>query len=218
MPEWSRSVSSPRRPASPSNPAAPPRGVCSSRNEVESHGIQFRRRQRTDVRHERHAARRRDARAADHLHDHGADAVAQDQDRPAAADPQSAPPDNPPEPITLGVKTSGQLYWNDEPITEAALQAQLRVTSQKNPQPELQIQADKTAKYQQVATVMADAKNAGIDEDRLPAGARRAVAKRLHQKFRIEDAAETRRLALRVLPSDGCRRLAARDGCARDRA
>ena len=71
-------------------------------------------------------------------------------------------PDNPPEPITLGVKTSGQLYWNDEPITEAALQAQLRVTSQKNPQPELQIQADKTAKYQQVATVMADAKNAGL--------------------------------------------------------
>ena len=72
------------------------------------------------------------------------------------------PPDNPPEPITLGVKTSGQLYWNDEPITEAALQAQLRVTSQRNPQPELKIQADKTAKYQQVATVMADAKNAGM--------------------------------------------------------
>jgi len=42
------------------------------------------------------------------------------------------------------------------------LQAQLRVTSQRNPQPELQIQADKTAKYQQVATVMADAKNAGL--------------------------------------------------------
>ncbi|HEX3122423.1 MAG TPA: biopolymer transporter ExbD [Rhodanobacteraceae bacterium] len=66
------------------------------------------------------------------------------------------------QPITLSVKDTGELYWNDEPITEAALQAQLRVTSQKNPQPELQIQADKTAKYQQVATVMADAKNAGM--------------------------------------------------------
>jgi biopolymer transport protein ExbD len=72
------------------------------------------------------------------------------------------PPENPPEPITLGVRMTGQLYWNDEPITEAALQAQLRVTAQKNPQPELQIQADKSAKYQQVATVMADAKNAGM--------------------------------------------------------
>jgi len=72
------------------------------------------------------------------------------------------PPENPPEPITLGVRMTGQLYWNDEPITEAALQAQLRVTAQKNPQPELQIQADKSARYQQVATVMADAKNAGM--------------------------------------------------------
>jgi biopolymer transport protein ExbD len=60
------------------------------------------------------------------------------------------------------VRLTGQLYWNDEPITEQALQAQLRVTAQKNPQPELQIQADKSAKYQQVATVMADAKNAGM--------------------------------------------------------
>ena len=74
------------------------------------------------------------------------------------------PPENPPEPITLGVRLNGQLYWNEEPITEAALQAQLRVTAQKNPQPELQIQADRTAKYQQVATVMADAKNAGMQK------------------------------------------------------
>jgi biopolymer transport protein ExbD len=74
------------------------------------------------------------------------------------------PPLNPPEPITLGVRMGGQLYWNDEPITEPALQAQLRVTAQKNPQPELQIQADRSTKYQQVATVMADAKNAGMQK------------------------------------------------------
>jgi biopolymer transport protein ExbD len=81
--------------------------------------------------------------------------------------PQPAPNpppqiDNPPDPIVLSVRTSGQFYWNDEPLTEDGLQAQLRVASQKNPQPELQIQADKTAKYQLVATVMADAKNAGM--------------------------------------------------------
>ena len=70
--------------------------------------------------------------------------------------------DNPPDPIVLSVRTSGQFYWNDEPLTEDGLQAQLRVASQKNPQPELQIQADKTAKYQLVATVMVDAKNAGM--------------------------------------------------------
>ena len=72
------------------------------------------------------------------------------------------PPVAPPEPISLAVRATGQLYWNDEPITGEALQAQLRVTAQKDPQPELDIKADKTTKYQDVATVMADAKNAGM--------------------------------------------------------
>ncbi|MCK9539008.1 ExbD/TolR family protein [Dokdonella sp.] len=69
---------------------------------------------------------------------------------------------NPPEPIDLAVKASGDLYWNDEPVTQAILQAQLRVAAQKNPQPELQIRADKTTEYQKIASVMADAKAAGM--------------------------------------------------------
>ncbi|MBN8728544.1 MAG: biopolymer transporter ExbD [Xanthomonadales bacterium] len=69
---------------------------------------------------------------------------------------------NPPEPIDLAVRASGDLFWNDEPVTEAILQAQLRVAAQKNPQPELQIRADKTTEYQKIATVMADAKAAGM--------------------------------------------------------
>ncbi|MFO1508068.1 MAG: biopolymer transporter ExbD [Lysobacterales bacterium] len=69
---------------------------------------------------------------------------------------------NPPEPIDLAIKASGDLFWNDEPVTEAMLQAQLRVAAQKNPQPELQIRADKTTEYQILATVMADAKSAGM--------------------------------------------------------
>jgi biopolymer transport protein ExbD len=72
------------------------------------------------------------------------------------------PPDVPQEPISLSVKDTGEIYWNDEPITEAALQAQLRVTAQRTPQPELQIRADKGTRYQMIATVMADAKNAGM--------------------------------------------------------
>jgi biopolymer transport protein ExbD len=69
---------------------------------------------------------------------------------------------NPPEPIDLAVKESGELYWNDEPITEAMLSAQLRVAAQKNPQPELQIRAEKTTQYQLIATVMANAKSSGM--------------------------------------------------------
>ena len=68
----------------------------------------------------------------------------------------------PPEPIDLAVKESGDLFWNDEPINEAMLSAQLRVAAQKNPQPELQIRAEKTTQYQLIATVMANAKSAGM--------------------------------------------------------
>jgi biopolymer transport protein ExbD len=65
-------------------------------------------------------------------------------------------------PITLSVRDNGELYWNDEPITEAAMQAQLRVAAQRAPQPELQIRADRDTEYQIVASVMTDAKNAGM--------------------------------------------------------
>jgi biopolymer transport protein ExbD len=69
---------------------------------------------------------------------------------------------NPPEPIDLAVKESGDLYMNDELVSESVLEAQLRVAAQKSPQPELQIRAEKTTQYQKVAAVMAAAKRAGM--------------------------------------------------------
>ena len=75
--------------------------------------------------------------------------------------------DHPPDdvanhPITLSVKDNGELYWNDDPITEATLQANLRIAAQQTPQPELQIRADRETEYQLISSVMADAKNAGM--------------------------------------------------------
>ena len=69
---------------------------------------------------------------------------------------------NPPEPIDLAIKENGDLFWNDEPVTDAILQAQLRVAAQKSPQPELQIRADKDTEYSLISTVMGDAKAAGM--------------------------------------------------------
>jgi len=66
------------------------------------------------------------------------------------------------QPITLTVKDTGDLYWNEEPITEATMQAQLRVVAQRQPQPEVQIRADKETEYQVISTVMGDAKSAGM--------------------------------------------------------
>ncbi len=70
--------------------------------------------------------------------------------------------DTPPDPIDLAVKENGDLFMNDEPVTSAILEAQLRVAAQRNPQPELQIRAEKTTQYQKVAEVMASAKRAGM--------------------------------------------------------
>jgi biopolymer transport protein ExbD len=79
--------------------------------------------------------------------------------------PTTTPPvQNPPEPIKLAIQAGGQLFWNDEPVTEEALQAQLRVIGSKpvDQQPELDIKPDRNTKYQLVATVMSDAKNANM--------------------------------------------------------
>ena len=85
-------------------------------------------------------------------------------DLPQPTPPPPVPPPPPPEPIKLVVQSNGQLFWNDEPVTEEALQAQLRVigAKAKDQQPELDIKPDRNAKYQLVASVMADAKNAGM--------------------------------------------------------
>jgi len=85
-------------------------------------------------------------------------------DLPQPSKDQTPPPTEPPEPIVLSVRTGGSYYWNDQAVSEEQLQQMLAVTSKKNPQPELQIQADKTAKYQFVATVLTDAKNAGMEK------------------------------------------------------
>jgi biopolymer transport protein ExbD len=85
-------------------------------------------------------------------------------DLPQPTPPPPVPPPPPPEPIKLVVQANGQLFWNEEPVTEEALQAQLRVigSKTKDQQPELDIKPDRNAKYQLVASVMADAKNAGM--------------------------------------------------------
>ena len=74
------------------------------------------------------------------------------------------PPIAPPDPIHLSVLPNGNLYWNDTPITEVGLRAQLAVigVEPQEQQPELAIKVDKATKYQLVANLMADAKNAGM--------------------------------------------------------
>ena len=67
--------------------------------------------------------------------------------------------EDPPPPITLEIKSTGELYWNGQPLIKAALEPQLRLEASKDPQPELQIDADAMTEYQIVAEVLATAKS-----------------------------------------------------------
>jgi biopolymer transport protein ExbD len=75
--------------------------------------------------------------------------------------PNSTPPTNPLDPIHLKIDRAGAFYWNDTPVDELGLKAQLAVIGQQqlNSQPEIQIAADDGVAYQYVAVVLADAKS-----------------------------------------------------------
>ncbi|MBD8526350.1 ExbD/TolR family protein [Pseudomarimonas arenosa] len=71
-------------------------------------------------------------------------------------------PDSQGIPITLAVTESGDLYWNDDPIILSVLESRLAVEAQKQPQPQVNIRADKTTKYRTIANVVKTAKDVGI--------------------------------------------------------
>ena len=67
-----------------------------------------------------------------------------------------------PETIRLSVDSSGAYYWNDAPVSDAAVALQLQAASAQTPQPELHIRGDKAVRYGRVAQVMAQAQKAGL--------------------------------------------------------
>jgi biopolymer transport protein ExbD len=67
-----------------------------------------------------------------------------------------------PETVTLSVDGSGNLFWNDAPLTQEQLSAQLVEAARRTPRPELHLRADQLTQYQKLAEVMAAAQNAGI--------------------------------------------------------
>jgi len=74
----------------------------------------------------------------------------------------SQPIEDKPDIISLAINDGGQLFWNDVLLVEGELAQKLMQVADQNPQPELQIRADKETRYQILAEVMATAQNAGV--------------------------------------------------------
>src|SRR4051812_44047317 len=75
---------------------------------------------------------------------------------------QAAPSPEKPETVSLSINGAGAIFWNDTAIEKKDLDAKLAEAARKNPQPELQLRADKSTRYEVIAQVMASAQNNGV--------------------------------------------------------
>jgi biopolymer transport protein ExbD len=67
-----------------------------------------------------------------------------------------------PDNVQLGIRASGEVFWNGEAVAHSALETRLRVAARTEPQPELHIRADRKVEYEHVAEVMAMAARVGL--------------------------------------------------------
>jgi biopolymer transport protein ExbD len=80
----------------------------------------------------------------------------------AALTKKPEPPTHPP--ITLSIKANGDVYWNDDLVSQELLDSKLAVTAQLVPQPELDVRADKTTRYGTIWQVVRTAKDNGMQK------------------------------------------------------
>ena len=74
----------------------------------------------------------------------------------------SQPSRDKPETVRLSVDAQGRYHWNQELLSDEALQARLAAAATRTPQPELHIHGDQAVPYGRVAQAMAAAQRAGI--------------------------------------------------------
>jgi len=75
---------------------------------------------------------------------------------------QDKPDDLKTAPVTLTVKASGELFWNDEPVSKDRLDQYLAVVVQKDPQPRVDVRADKNTKYGIINDAVQTVRKSGI--------------------------------------------------------
>lgn len=69
-----------------------------------------------------------------------------------------------PEVIRLQIDAAGNLLWNQAVIDNATLEQYLQEVGRQQPQPEIHLLADESVRYQHVARVMAEARQAGVTQ------------------------------------------------------
>ncbi|RKP57615.1 ExbD/TolR family protein [Pararobbsia silviterrae] len=74
----------------------------------------------------------------------------------------STPTGTPPPHVVVAVQADGSVHWDNETVDAAALSVRLAGAAQRQPQPDIQIYADKAVRYEAVADVLAATQRAGL--------------------------------------------------------
>jgi biopolymer transport protein ExbD len=75
--------------------------------------------------------------------------------------PNTTPPTVEPETVDLGVDFDGTVTWNGTAVDRGTMDSYFEDAARKNPQPEIHVNANRLAKYDAVAKVLADAQRLG---------------------------------------------------------
>ena len=67
-----------------------------------------------------------------------------------------------PESVQLSIDAKGQIFWNSSAIDLKTFDGYAEKAAQKDPQPEVNLRADKSVKYEYVAQVLAASRRAGL--------------------------------------------------------
>jgi len=80
-------------------------------------------------------------------------------DLPRTSTVQSAPPA---QPVALTLDAQGQVSWNGQALQADELHTRLLAAAAQQPQPDVQLHADRATPYEALAQVMAEASGAGL--------------------------------------------------------
>ncbi len=77
-------------------------------------------------------------------------------------------------PVTLAIKANGERFWNDNPVTTSALEQNVAVVVQKDPQPQVNVRADANTKYGIINDAVQQLRKAGVRKVGFVSGPERA--------------------------------------------
>ncbi|MFM0283479.1 biopolymer transporter ExbD [Paraburkholderia sediminicola] len=75
----------------------------------------------------------------------------------------AAPARQTPQTIALSIDAAGKLYWNGKVITLQQMRAQFVEAGKQADQPEIQLSAERSTRYEVIAQVMGAAQQAGLE-------------------------------------------------------